>query len=118
MDKIVGNKIRNLRKEKGLTQEQLADMLHISQSSFARIENGENSSWANYLTKICEVFEVEPEELVRLDTIVINQNQKGGESNNAFIINQLSEKLIEQFEQRIKEKEELISNLREQLRKK
>lgn len=116
MNKTVGNKIRTLRKEKGLSQEQVADLLHISQSSFARIENGENSTWANYLTPLCDLFEIEPEELVKQETIVINQDQKGGHSNNAFIINQLSEKLIEQFEQRIKEKEAIIEQLKQQLK--
>ncbi len=118
MDKVVGNKIRFLRKEKGLTQEQLADILHISQSSFARIENGENSSWAIYLSKLCEALNIEPEELLKTGAIVINQNQQGGNSNNAYIINQLSEKLIEQYEKRLKEKDELIDTLHRRLKEK
>ena len=40
MNTIVGSKIKALRKEKGLSQEQVADYLHISQSTYARIENG------------------------------------------------------------------------------
>lgn len=32
------NNIRELRKQKGFTQEQLASFLHITQSAFAKIE--------------------------------------------------------------------------------
>jgi len=49
--------------------------------------------------------------------MIINQNQQGGQSNNAYIINQLSEKLIEQYEKRLKESEKLIRLLEEKLEK-
>jgi len=54
------------------------------------------------------LFEIQPEDLVKTENIIVNQNQQGG--NGAFIINQqLSEKLIEQYEQRLKDKDEIIS---------
>jgi len=40
MNTVVGAKIKYLRKEKGLSQEQVAEYLHVSQSTYARIENG------------------------------------------------------------------------------
>lgn len=40
--------------------------------------------------------------------MVINQNEQGGNSNNAYIINQLSEKLLAQYEARIKELQEQL----------
>lgn len=67
MNSIVGNKLKRLRKQKGLTQEQMADLLSISQSTYARIENGESQSWAGYIKKICKIFEILPEELVKDD---------------------------------------------------
>ncbi len=97
MNTLVGKRIRILRKQKGLSQEQVADSLHISQSAYARIENGESHSWSNYIEQISRLFEIQPEELIKQEHVIINNNQQGGESNNAFIINQLSEKLIEQF---------------------
>lgn len=117
MNTTVGNKLKKIRKQKGWSQEIVADKLHISQSAYARIETGESNSWATHLETICTVFEIQPEELLRQDTVVINHNQQGGNSNNAYIINQLSEKLIEQYEYRLKEKDEIIIELREQLKK-
>jgi hypothetical protein len=55
---------------------------------------------------------------VRQHQVAINQNQKGGHSKNAYIINQLSEKLIEQYEKRLEEKDKLINTLSEKLKKK
>ncbi|MDT8347819.1 MAG: helix-turn-helix transcriptional regulator, partial [Flavobacteriaceae bacterium] len=93
---------------KGFTQEDLANQLCISQSAYARLENRETYSWAAHLEKLCEIFEVRPEEIVTQDNVIINNAQTGGSSNNAFIINQLSEKLLAQYENRLKELEDLI----------
>jgi len=117
MNVLVGKKIRTLRKQKGLSQEQVADHLHISQSTYARIENGESHSWSSYIEPISKLFEIQPEDLVKTEKVIINNNQQGGSSNNGYIINQLSEKLIEQYEQRLKDKDEIILLLRAQLKK-
>jgi transcriptional regulator with XRE-family HTH domain len=114
-DKI-GSKLKNLRKQKGWSQELVADKLRLSQSAYARIESGNSHSWASHLDTICSIYEITPEELLKCDNVIINSQQKGGNSNNAFIINQLSEKLIEQYENRLKEKEELIAELKAKLK--
>ena len=111
MNTLVGAKIKRLRKEKGLSQEQVADYLHVSQSTYARIESGESCTWASYLEPISELFEIQPEELIKQDSVVINHDQKGG--GGYIQINQLSEKLIEQFEKRIADKEQMIQLLQE-----
>ena len=115
MNAKVGNKIKSLRKLKQLSQEQEADYLHISQSTYARIENGDGNSWSSYIEPLCSFFEIEPEQLLEKDTIIINQNQKGGNSNNAYVINQLSEKLIPQLEKRIEGKDLIIKELHSKL---
>ncbi|MEZ4853033.1 helix-turn-helix domain-containing protein [Flavobacterium sp.] len=113
VSKSIGKKLFELRKLKQWRQEQTADYLCISRSAYQRIESGEGFSWANNIEKICEVFELEPEDLFKESNIVINSNQQGGNSTNAYIINQLSDKLIEQYELRLKEKDELIALLKE-----
>ena len=112
MNAVIGNKLKQLRKNKSMSQEQVADYLHVSQSAYARMESGESHSWASHINDICRVFEISPEELVKSESVVINNNQQGGSSNNAIIINQLSEKLIEQYEERIKELKDVIEDLR------
>jgi DNA-binding XRE family transcriptional regulator len=60
----IGKQIKALRKNKGVSQEAVADYLNISQSAYSRIENGDSHSWAFYVEKICIYFQVQPEYLV------------------------------------------------------
>ena len=112
MNISIGNKLKQQRKNKGMSQEQVADYLHLSQSTYARMQSGESHSWASHIDKICEVFEITPEELVKNEGVIVNSNQEGGTSTNAIIINQLSGKLIEQYEERIKELKQTIADLK------
>lgn len=52
MNEIVGEKIKNLRKSRNLSQEEVAEFLHVSQSTYARIESGASNSWAGYILPI------------------------------------------------------------------
>lgn len=111
MNGSIGSKLKQLRKQKGLSQEQVSDYLNVSQSAYARIENGESHSWSVHIDKLCEVFEIKPEELFKDDKVIINNHQQGG-VGYAETINQLSEKLVEQYELRLKEKDEIIKELK------
>lgn len=86
--------------------------MHISQSAYGRIENGESASWAAHLDAICVLYDVSPEELVKQDAVIINQKNKKGNNNGTVI------KLIEQFEIRLKEKENHIKQLEKKLSEK
>lgn len=121
MTTAVANKIRNLRKAKGYSQEEVAERLSISQSAYARIERGESHSWAVHLEKLSEIFEIRPEELLSDDSNNFNnQEQKGGMAfqfvGTINTINSLSEKLIEQYEVRIAELKEEVTSLKEEIK--
>lgn len=105
MNIIVGNKLKTLRKNKKMSQEEVADYLHISQSAYARMESGESNSWVNYILKISKIYEINPDELLRID------------GNREFSSeNFLSEKVIEQYEERIKDLKKVIKDLKERKR--
>lgn len=116
MNDIVGDNLKKMRKSKGWSQETAADFVSLSQSAYARIENGESHSWACHINKICEVFEINPEDLFKQDKMVINNTQQEG-INFAETINQLSEKLIAQYEFRLQEKDAIITELQARLKK-
>lgn len=115
MNEVITKRIKNLRLKKGYSQDYMAKQLCISQSAYAKLETGKTYTWATHLEKLCEALEVQPEDLVKQEQVIINQNQKGGNSNNAYIINQLSEKLIEQYEKRLADKDEIIALLKSKL---
>lgn len=108
MTNTVAEKIKRLRKSNGLSQEAVAEKLHISQSAYARIENGESNSWANHLEKLSDIFDVKPENFLTDDINNLEQentDQKGGMAfqfvGTINTINSLSEKMIELYEERL-----------------
>jgi transcriptional regulator with XRE-family HTH domain len=48
MNVTIGNKIKQLRKSKSMTQEQVADYCIQSQSAYARMESGESFLGKSY----------------------------------------------------------------------
>lgn len=116
MNKVLGNRIKKLRKQRGWSQEETSFKLNISQATYARMEKGETTSWAAHLEKLSEVFNISPDELVKKEATFINHLEHNkGQVYNADTINFLSEKIVEQYEKRIIEKDELILELRKQI---
>ncbi len=64
----IGNKIKQKRKQKGLSQEELAESAKINLRTIQRIENNENEPRGKTLHLICEALEMKSEDLF--------QNQK------------------------------------------
>ncbi|MDY0988866.1 helix-turn-helix transcriptional regulator [Flavobacterium sp. CFBP9031] len=110
MNIIIGNKLKKLRQAKNMSQEEIADYLNISQSAYARMERGVSTSWATHFNKICNLFEIKPENLLSKNEEEFLNEEK--ESDSIEIVNQLSEKIIEQYEARIKELKKTIKDLR------
>jgi transcriptional regulator with XRE-family HTH domain len=88
-----------------MSQEEAADYLHISQSAYARMESGESSSWANHIFRICKIFDITPEELLKTE-----MNQKEIPSSDGAI--QISDDVIEKYEERIKDLKKIIKDLK------
>lgn len=60
----IGKFIAELRKEKGYTQERLAEILNVSSKSISRWENGKTMPDLSLLTYIADVLDVEVSELL------------------------------------------------------
>lgn len=63
MDKKLGNIIFNLRKEKGLTQEDLAELLKVSRQTISKWENDSVQPSPDNINLLCEKLEVTREVL-------------------------------------------------------
>lgn len=61
--KLLGKRIKELRINKGLTQENLAEKIDIGQRSLSRIECGKIFITSETLSKLLSVFEIEASEL-------------------------------------------------------
>ena len=54
----VGTRIRKIREERGIKQENIADEMGITQSSYGRLEKNDNRLTVTKLVKISEILDV------------------------------------------------------------
>ena len=64
VEKVVGETIRRIRRKKGITQEQLADMAGINRTHMYRIENGHVQMTIGTLVLIAEALQVRARDLL------------------------------------------------------
>ena len=87
----IGTKLKTLRTARGFEPIDIAEKLGVSKSTYGRYERNESVPDGNMLEKIAEVYDISLNELLSDDKIILSQKQSGGVSNNALVINQLSE---------------------------
>lgn len=71
---IFQNKIYELRKEKNMSQENLADKLNISRQAVAKWENGESFPDIDNLIMISNLFNISIDRLVKQDNCITKVN--------------------------------------------
>ena len=72
--KLLGKRIKEIRKSKGLTQEQLSEMIDIETSSLSGIESGRFFPSLHVLEKIADVFDVELIEFFKFSSVNLPEN--------------------------------------------
>lgn len=111
MNVIIGNKLKKIRKAKNMSQEEVADFLNISQSAYARMERGESTSWASHFNRICEVFEIRPEELVTRESESTISEDLSIDCVTEIPMLGIYRKLIRQYELQIEDLKTIIRYL-------
>ena len=72
----IGSFIRELRKEQGITQEQLAEQFNISARTISRWETGHNMPDISLLVEISEFFDVSIPEIINGERKSENMNEE------------------------------------------
>lgn len=67
MSYAIGKRINEIRLQKKINQEEIANVLGISRQRFARIENGQSDISYAMLTKVAEFFAVSISEITSAD---------------------------------------------------
>ena len=99
-NKEIGNKIKNLRKINGYTQEEIAEKLDIGDRiKISRIENGKQSMTANEMIKFCKLLNIS------LDSLINNENL----SSEDFI--DISKRYIFNEKVDIEERKEVVKKI-------
>ena len=65
--KKVGFNLKQARKDKGLTQKQVAEKFKMTQQQYSRFENGVFELNYIQIVQLCELFEITPNELFSID---------------------------------------------------
>ena len=101
MNENIGKFLKQLRKEKRLSQEKLADMIATDRSNISRWENGNVMIPLNQMERICEIFSIQLTELIcgeriskdnildnnkKIIEIVKKENNKFKRTKKCFII--------------------------------
>ena len=107
--------IKSLRIQKKLEPIHLAELLDVSINTYRKYERNEATPDINMLEKIAEIYDISIVDLLKNNSVAIN-NKDNKIENNLFI-NQISEKLIEQYDCRLEEKEEVIKELKKTINK-
>ncbi len=77
--KMLKDKIRELRQKEGLTQEALANRIHVSRSLIAKWESGKGMPTESDLALLSELFDVSSQELVsdrECERTIVKKNRK------------------------------------------
>ena len=61
---VIGERLKKARKDKGLTQEELAEKLDISIAFLSRVERGSSKVNLKRLTQICEILGITEGEIL------------------------------------------------------
>lgn len=108
----IGSKVRKYREAKGFSQDDLAFRLDVAQTTISSIESDKSIPNSILLNKIAQELEVNINDILDdSKTNISNVEKNEGVINvdaNIGTINMLSEKLIEQYEERLKEMKEQI----------
>lgn len=115
MSKEIGSKIRQIRELKGFSQDFIANQLGISQRAYSKMEMNQSKLDWGRITKIADILEVDPMDIVAFDdNLIFNNCTQSGKFQQ--FTNMIPDKLIEQYEERIKWLEGEVTFLRKELK--
>ena len=69
MKKLFGKRLRKLRLERNLTQEQVSEMINIKPENYSKIENGFSFPKPANIEKLAQAFNVEISELFQFQKV-------------------------------------------------
>ncbi len=71
---LFGKRLKEIRTKRGMTQEELSNLLDIEWQHVSRLENGKNFPSCNILLSIANIFDIDIRELTNYDYLDKNKN--------------------------------------------
>jgi len=101
IDKKLGQRIKNLREQTGITQDKLAQRLRISRPAVSQIEKGERKISAGELIKLSKIFNLDVDTLLELEKepeVILKRGKKERKRKSQIRIN-VPQKNLEKFKE-------------------
>lgn len=114
----IHNKIKVLRSQNGLTQQEMADKLNMHLKTWQKIENGVTKLDIDRVKQIAEILDTTIEDLINAEEgVYINEikNNDVGFNNSSITIQHKSEIEVQLFERLLKEKDSKITDLQTEI---
>lgn len=108
----IHDKLRMVREQNKLSQEEVAEQLSMSPSGYAKIERGETKLHLDKLEKIAQIFHIDVVDLINNDKnicVLINENSSSSSnyynSDNQLILENEKLKLSLSFQEKLIEQQ-------------
>ena len=85
IDMNISDKLKNNRKQAGLTQEEIAQKLHVSRQTISNWETGRSIPDIYSLVELSNIYDISLDHLVKEDIVMMNELKK--ENKEKKIIN-------------------------------
>jgi len=108
----IGHKLKQIREDKKVSQQEVAYYLKVSQKTYSNIEANKSSLSIIQLLKLGAFLDFNIIEFLKEQQFFFNKVNNLSHKEND---NTLPKKLLEQYEYRIREKEQVIVLLREKI---
>lgn len=99
--KEFGTRVKAIRKENGMTQEELADKLFVSVDTVSRIENGKIMCMPEHLVHICEIFSVSSDFFFGKEYVQSRLSKRAGICEVITLLDECSDEDLDRVKQMI-----------------
>ena len=82
----LGKTLQDLRKEKNISQEDIADILNVSRQTISNWENSKSYPDILALIKLCDIYKISLDALLKEDQQLLNHIKKEKQKKNKIII--------------------------------
>ena len=70
-----GDRLRNIREDKDMTQQQVSDLIPMNQSNYSKLERNIQQPSLHQLTRLTEIFDITLDELLGIDSSIYLKNR-------------------------------------------
>ena len=73
--RLIGNKLLNIRKKAGLTQNEVAELSGLSDRTYADIERGTVNMRLETILRICKALKITPDDILTSENVSISEQK-------------------------------------------